>query len=126
MKNVSIIRKLFIGFVAALLFVSCQSMPFGYVSSFERFVERVERNATSYSRDEWKKNDEQLRKFVGKYDTEKQKLSTEERRKVGELTMRYYKVRVKAKGLNIIGEIDGWLEYLKGLGDGLAEDTENN
>jgi hypothetical protein len=125
MKDSSIIRISFIGILMALLLVACQSKPRGYVNGFERFVERVEKNASSYTNEQWEKNDEQLKKYVDQYDKEKQKLSSDEKRKVGELTVRYYKARVKAKGLNILGEIDGWLEYLKGFSDEIMKDVEN-
>lgn len=125
MKETAIYRVYFIGIIMILLFVSCKSTPWSYMNSFERFVERVEKNATSYTNEQWEKNDEQLKKYIDQYDKEKQKLSSGEKKKVGELTVRYYKARVKAKGLNIIGEIDGWLEYLKGFGDEIMKDVEN-
>jgi mevalonate pyrophosphate decarboxylase len=95
------------------------------MNTFERFVKRVEKNAMSYTKEQWEKNDEQLKKYVNQYDKVKQKLSSDEKMKVGELTVRYYKARVKAKGLNILGEIDGWLEYLKGFGDEILKDVDN-
>lgn len=115
----------FISVIVIMLLASCQSTPWGYVNNFERFVERVEKNATSYTNEQWEKNDGQLKKFVDQYDKEKQRLSSDEKKKVGELTVRYYKARVKAKGLNILGEIDGWLEYLKGFGDEIMKDVDN-
>lgn len=125
MKKTTIEIRLLFGIMMILLFVSCQSSPLGYVDSFERFVERVEKNASSYTNEQWEKNDEQLKKYVDQYDKEKQKLSSDEKRKVGELTVRYYKARVKAKGVNILGEINGWLEYLKGFGDEIMKDVDN-
>lgn len=110
--------------IIMILFVSCESTPWSYMNSFERFVERVEKNASSYSKEQWEKNDEQLKKYVEQYDKEKQNLSTDEKRKVGELTVRYYKARVKAKGLNILGEIDDRLEYLKGFGEEILKNDD--
>ena len=127
MKKISITNILIIhgGLFFVLLLASCQSMPLGYVTSFERFVERVERNSSSYSHKQWEKNDGQLQKYIEKYSREKQKLSPDEKRKVGELTVRYYKVRVKSMGLNFLGEIGGWLDYLKGFTDEIMEEIEN-
>lgn len=116
---------LLVGIITILLFVSCQSSPLGYVDSFESFVERVEKNASSYSQEQWEKNDEKLQNYIERYDKEKQKLSSDEKRKVGELTVRYYKARMKSLGLNIIGEIGGWIDYLQGFADGITKDIEN-
>lgn len=123
MKGTTVCKASFIGIIM-ILFVSCESTPWSYMNSFERFVERVEKNASSYSKEQWEKNDEQLKNYVEQYDKEKQNLSSEEKRKVGELTVRYYKARVKAKGLNILSEIDDWLEYLKGFGEEILKNDD--
>lgn len=125
MKGTMVCRASFVGIIM-ILSVSCESTPWSYMNSFERFVERVEKSASSYSKEQWEKNDEQFKKYVEQYDKEKQNLSSEEKRKVGELTVRYYKARVKAKEYDIIGEIDGWMEYLKGFGDGIMNNSDTN
>ena len=116
---------LLVGIITILLFASCQSTSLGYVDSFERFVERVEKNASSYSQEQWKKNDERLQNVIERYDKEKKKLSSDDKKKVGELTVRYYKARVKSMGLNVFDEIGGWLDYLEGFADEINEDIEN-
>ena len=123
MKKTWINYGLLVGIV--MLLAACQSTPLGYVNSFERFVERVEKNASSYSQEQWNRNDEHLQKFIERYDKEKQKLSSDEKRKVGELTVRYYKARVKSMGLNILDEIGGWLDFLEGFADEIMKDIEN-
>lgn len=125
MRNKSVVRLSFIGIIIVLLLMACHSMPIGYVNSFERFVERVEKNALSYTKEQWEKNDEQQKKYVERYKTEKSKLTTDEKRKVGELTVRYYKVRVKSMGLSIFGGLRDWLDYIKGFADEIMEDIEN-
>jgi len=125
MKDASIIKISFIGILMALLLVTCQSKPRGYVNGFERFVERVEKNASSYSKEQWDRNDEQFQKYVERYNTEKSKLTIDEKRKVGELTGRYYEARVKSMGLNLFGEIRDWLDFIKGFADEIKEDIEN-
>ena len=124
MKGATVCRASLMGIIV-ILFVSCESTPWSYINSFERFVERVEKNASSYSKEQWEKNDEQLKKYVEQYDKEKQKLSSDEKRKVGELTFRYYKARVKSMGLNIFDEIGGWLDYIEGFGYEIMKDVEN-
>ena len=116
---------LLVGIIMILLLASCQSKPLGYVDSFERFVERVEKNASSYSQEQWEKNDERLQSFIERYDKEKQNLPSDEKRKVGELTVRYYKARAKSLGLNILGEIGDWLDYLQGFANEIMKDVEN-
>lgn len=116
--------ELTIGLVLILM-AACQSTPQGYVNSFERFVERVEKNASSYSIEQWEKNDEQLNKYVERYKTEKAKLSVDEKREVGGLTVRYYKARVKSIGFKIFGEIRDRLDYIKGFADEIMKDVEN-
>ena len=123
MKGTTVCRASLMGIIM-ILFVSCESTPWSYMNSFERFVERVEKNASSYSKEQWEKNDEQLKKYVEESDKEKQKLSSDEKRKVGELTVRYCKARVKAQGLNILGEMDDWLEYFKGFGEEILKNDD--
>jgi hypothetical protein len=55
MKKTWINYGLLVGIV--MLLAACQSTPLGYVNSFERFVERVEKNASSYSQEQWERND---------------------------------------------------------------------
>lgn len=125
MKYASIVKISFFVFLMALLFMACQSTPLAHVNSFERFVERVERNVPSFSTKRWEENDDRLQKYIEKYNKEKQKLSQDEKRKVGELTARYYKARVKSIGFNILGEIGNWLDYLKGCADDIMKEIEN-
>ena len=125
MNKTSLVKVLLSVIILILLLMACQSTSLGYVDSFERFVERVEKNASSYSKEQWEKNDEQLNKYVERYKTEKAKLSTDEKREVGRLTVRYYKARVKSFGHNIFGEIGDWLDYIKGFADEIKEDIEN-
>ncbi len=125
MKKTTIEIGLLVGIVMILLFTSCQSKPLGYVDSFERFVERVEKNASSYSQEQWEKNDERLQNFIERYDKEKKKLSSDDKKKVGELTVRYYKARVKSMGFGILDEIGGWLDYLEGFANEIMKDVEN-
>ncbi len=126
MKNASIYYKVsFVGIILILLLVACESTPEGYMHGFERFVERVENNASSYTDEEWKDNDQQLRNYIEGYDEIKMSLSSDEKRKVGELTFRYYKSRVKSFGLNALGEIADWLDFINGFASKVNEDVSN-
>lgn len=125
MNKTSLVKVLLSGIILILLLMACKSTPLGYVDSFERFVERVEKNASSYSQEQWEKNDERLQSFIERYDKEKQNLPSDEKRRVGELTVRYYKARVKSLGLNILGEIEDWIDYLQGFADEIMKNVEN-
>ncbi|MBR6847233.1 MAG: hypothetical protein IKM74_03790 [Bacteroidales bacterium] len=117
--------KSFFAFMLLLMLVSCQSGASRFVNKFERFIERVESNASSYSQVEWEQKDEQFQEFVDDYKELKKDLSPDEKRKVGELTIRYYKARVKSFGFGVLGEIGGWLEYIQGVADEIKEDVKN-
>ena len=125
MKNAFIYKVSFVGVILMLLLVACESAPEGYMHGFERFVERIENNATSYTEEEWKDNDQQLRDYIEGYDEIKKSLSPDEKRKVGELAYRYSKSRVKTFGLNALGEIRDWLDFIKGFVDQVKEDINN-
>ena len=67
MKYASIVKISFFVILVALLLMACQSTPVAYVNSFEKFVERVERNAPSFSIEQWEENDGQLQTIIEKY-----------------------------------------------------------
>ena len=123
MNKTRISIGLLFGMVVTLLIVACESTPIGYVNGFERFVIRIEKNASNYTQEQWKRNDGKLQDYVERYQTEKSKLSPNDKQKVGELAVRYYKVRVKSLGLNFIGdmgldfigEIGDWLDIIEGF-----------
>ena len=103
-----------------LLCESCQSRPRNYVENFERFVMKVEQNAETYSKDDWKKADDTFKKFKQeKLNRENagSKFSSEEQNKIGKLEARYYKVRVASVAKGLIEEVEGDLEYLKGFAE---------
>lgn len=125
MNKTSLVKVLLSGIILILLLMACKSTPIGYVDNFERFVERVEKNVSSCSQEQWEKNDERLQNFIERYDKEKKKLSSDDKKKVGELTVRYYKARVKSMGFSILDEIGGWLDYLEGFANEIMKDVEN-
>lgn len=116
MKKTTIEIRLLFGIMMILLFASCQSTPLGYVDSFERFVERVEKNASSYSKEQWERNDKQFKRFIERYKTEKQKLSPEENEKIGRLMARYTKAKIgSGKLFDIIKETRAWFDCFNGF-----------
>lgn len=122
MKNTSIVRITFIGIIMVLLFVACRPTRRGYVYRFERFVERVERNASSCTKEQWKNIDQQFLKFVEGYKTEKRGLTLEENQKVGHLMARYVKTRLGPGNLySLVKEALGWFGCLEGFVDEIKD-----
>lgn len=95
------------------------------MNGFERLVEKVEHNASSLSQEQWEQYDGQMRVFINRYGNEKHNLSLEDKKKVGELTARYYKARVESFGFKILGDIGNWMAFIQGFIEEIKEDLEN-
>jgi len=123
MKKTLVISTILFGMIVILLFTACRRpMPRTYMNSFERFVEQVEKNASSYSKEQWEKNDQQFGKFVKRYKTEKRRLSPEENAKVGRLMARYTKAKLGPGNLFVlIEEALGWFKCLTGFVDEIKD-----
>ncbi|MBO4738586.1 MAG: hypothetical protein J5606_03390 [Bacteroidales bacterium] len=111
--------------VYVIITISCQSGVKGYLRSFESFVDRIERHADSYTEKQWEKADNQFEIFTGeKYDKVEARLTSEQKKKVGELTARYYKVRLKSAGGDILDKIRGGLNYLEGFAGEIIDEVD--
>ncbi len=110
--------------VCCVLFVACQSSTQKYMNSFEDFVCEVENDASNFSEKEWKQNDVEFDKYVNeKYENVADELSSSDKKKVGELTARYYKVRAKSYGESLMDAIEDGLNYIEGLANGILNDN---
>jgi hypothetical protein len=118
-------QVLIAGILMLLFCVSCQSKREGYLNGFERLVEEVEHNVSSLSQEQWEQYDGQMRVFINRYGNEKHNLSLEDKKKVGELTARYYKARVESLGFKILGDIGNWMAFIQGFIEEIKEDIEN-
>lgn len=88
------------------------------VAAFERFVQKVEKNAANYSTEDWDKADVAFKDFVeNKLNKNNNNFTSEEMRKIGELEARYYKVRIKYAGEGVLDKLKKELEYLIGFGE---------
>lgn len=93
------------------------------MNNFKRFIEGVEKKAASFSEDDWSKADAKLAQFTGEqYDKVKDQLSPNDKREVGRLVGRYYKIRLVTTGEQMLDDMKSGLGFLRGLGDGLLED----
>ena len=127
MRCKSNIVKLLLLAVLAVAFAACQSGAGAqvYLMEFEAFVEAVESNVDNYSQTDWERNDAEFSKFMGnKFEKVKDKLTSEEKKKVGELTARYYKAKMKSVGKSVKGKLNEWKDYLEGFTDEVKESLE--
>ena len=107
-----------------MLLAACQTKLTAqlYMESLERFVEKVEENADSYSAKDWDRKDAEFSKFMDeKFEKVKDQLTPEDKRKVGELTARYTKARLRGVGSTVKGTLEEWMDYVKGFTDELQE-----
>ena len=107
-----------------MLLAACQTKLTAqlYMESLEHFVEKVEENADSYSAKDWDRKDAEFSKFMDeKFDKVKDQLTPEDKRKIGELTARYTKARLRGVGSTVKGTLEEWMDYLKGFTDELQE-----
>lgn len=107
--------------------VSCESASVTYIKGFENFVSKVERDGSNYTKEEWEQKDVEFKKYIeAKYDKVANELTSNDKKKVGELTARYYKVRAKAYGEDVIDSIEDGIDYLGGFVNGLLGTHDNN
>jgi len=113
--------------LASAIFVSCQSAADKYVHSFERFVSKVEKEADGYTVEVWEQKDKEFEKYTNeKFEKIERKLTSSERKKIGELNGRYCKVRAKAYGEEFIDVLGDGLDYLDGFVNGLLNSNDDN
>ena len=128
MMKVAKLRKLtilIIGIVAVnLLFIACKSASERYINSFESFVSDVEDDASNFSKKDWELNDMEFENFTNeKYERVAEELTANDKKKVGELSARYYKVRAKSYVENLIDAIEDGLNYIEGFANGILNDN---
>lgn len=127
MRSKNGVLQFFLLAILAVVFAACQSGAGAqaYLLEFEAFVEAVESNVDTYSQTDWERNDAEFSKFMGnRFEKVKDKLTAEEKKKVGELTARYYKAKMKSVGKTVKGKINEWKDYLEGFTDEMKESLE--
>ena len=122
MKTAGFCYKVLFGIVLSAL-CACQSTPTSFLNSFQRFVERVEQDASSYSKEDWSESDEEFEEFVGeKYEIVKDKLNSEDKRVMAELVVRYYKARVVTPGIEFLNHVGKGVVFLNDIGKDILEE----
>ena len=99
---------------AALVALSCTSM---LPARIEKFVDKVEKNAPSYSEADWDKVSDQFTKLMDQYDKAYDKLPKEDRERIDKAVGRYHAIVLKSGVNNIINSFDKAVNgVLKGVG----------
>lgn len=113
--------------VAVLLTMnSCQTgySKSSYITSFEKFVEKVEANYSDYDEKDWERVDKRMAAFEKKFDKYAEKFTTEEKKKVSKLILKYKYVRGKAKVKSLFSDLSTVVEGgISAVGD-IYEDME--
>lgn len=113
---------LFMAFAAlALAAISCTAM---LPTRFERFVDRVEKNASSFTKEDWDKTSQSFEKLMNAYEKSYDKLSKEDRSRIDKAVGRYHAIVLKSGVKNVIksfdraakGVVDGVKSFLDELG----------
>lgn len=99
---------------AALVFISCTSL---LPARIENFVDKVEKNAPSYSEEDWDKVSDQFTKLMDRYEKVYNKLSKEDRARIDKAVGRYHAIVLKSGVNNIVNSFDKAVQgVLKGVG----------
>lgn len=117
-------KKLFL-FMAlaavALLALSCTSM---LPDRIEKFVDKVEKNASSYTEEDWEKVSDQFSNLMDQYKQVKDKLSKEDQKRVDKAVGRYRAIVIKSGIKNVVDDfssaVKGALEGVGGFFEGLG------
>lgn len=97
-----------------------------YISSFERFVEKVTDNQATYSDEDWERADVRFEQFADTdYQKYSRKLTKEEKQKIGKLKGKYLAIRTKSATNILIDNINDALEQLDGVVEGFTEELDN-
>lgn len=131
MKKNHLFLGLIVVAVLSLSFAACKPTSKSYIRHFQNFVEKIEKNGASYTDEQWDKADTEFVRFLDeRFKEVKEKLTTEDKKMVGELAARYIKARwqslgfvkalkwIKSKGEIIIG-------FLQELGFDVCDLLEN-
>ena len=111
--------------------LSLQSCSFNakenYLEDFAAFVSEVEENYTAYTTDEWELKDDEFKLFTkNKFNEQRNALTNEDKKLIGNLVGRYSIVRTKGYGKQLKVGIDDAKKYINGFLEGLSDETNKN
>lgn len=113
--------------LAATALNSCQTgySKSSYINSLEKFVNKTEDNWRSYDDGDWNKADERMELFKEKYDKYIEKFSTEEKKKVSKLMIKYKFIRLKGGAKGLWEDLTGMYEEGKGMVEGVIDEMQD-
>ena len=115
MRRISLFFALF---AAAIIAISCTStLP----TRFERFVDRVEKNAASYDEDDWQKVSDQFTKLTYQYEKVQDRLSKEDCKRINKAIGRYRVLVIKSGVKNAINSFKKAMEELPSTLQGIID-----
>lgn len=109
------IKSLFITGLLVLFLFSCSSPQEKFIRNFESFVSGVEENADNLSFSDWDALDAEYEGFAEEYKEYSRDFTRDQQKEVGRLFGKYYKLRLRAAGEEIVnysGLTEGFLEEM--------------
>ena len=108
----------FIALFCVLVLTTCDKKQRA-IDGFGNFVERVEKNASKFTEEDWAKADKECEKMITEID--KYEYTDQETRRIGELVGRYVGIRTKESIKTIIEDIDKAAPKVEGALEGFVE-----
>lgn len=114
--------------IVVLLFLisSCNTFnsKTNYLSDFENFVQRTEKEYINYTYNEWEVIDNEYENYTGElYDKVYTKLTQEDQRNIGKLKGRYHVIKLKVEFKRTIQVIKDGIEQASGAVDEILNDN---
>ena len=103
-------KKILLMLVCAALLTACGTP----LDRFESFIEKTESECADYTDAEWEKNEAKFDKLVKDMEADKEEYSSEDMQKIGKLTARYMKLKMK-RGMKSIEKVGS---FMKGMMEG--------
>ena len=120
MKAFRITVALFFGMFLTMAFSSCGPTRESYLEDFTEFIEDVQLYSSSYTNEMWEQKDAEFKSFTSgeRYEEVAQELTSEDKKEIGELTARYYKIKGQDWVNDWVNKIEGGIRYGEGFFDG--------
>lgn len=100
-----------------ILFLSC-NMKSKYISDFQFFIDKVEKNYTTYNKADWDKIDKDFKVLaITRYRKYKEELTPSEKMQINKCKAKYMSFRAYAVKTGIVKDFDNYFyELMQGVG----------
>ena len=103
--------------VAVLSFTSCkETLP----QRFDSFVNKVEKNAASYSAADWEAANAKFEKLVDEYQQNKDSYNTEQKKQINAAVGKYLGLVAKSGISTAIDAVNGFIDQIPSLFEGIG------